>query len=461
MRGLCVARARARAGSHLNPALRLVSKDPAWPVQKHRKKNGYRIADSPVPGYQVCKHSLTSKVEQGELRTEEREVLQSACAGWQAQLKSKDAIPMQNVPRDTSSGIRMVRTQPGTKPVESNHCEKFFRKNLHFFYTRHFKEEKSCRYIEYGKVFRHSSAPRSHVKKAFSGESTLMKHLRILTGECAHECNQCGISLTLHPSFSAYGQIHAGEKLCKCTDYGKTSSFNVHKNIQTMEEGLGRNECGKAFTGPVSLQKYVRTHTGEKFYECSDCGKVFIFQSSLKKHMRSHTGEKPYECNHCGKSFSQSSHLNVHRRTHTGEKPYQCKECGKAFTVPSSLQKHVRTHTGEKPYECSDCGKAFIDQSSLKKHTRSHTGEKPYKCNQCGKSFSTGSYLIVHKRTHTGEKTYECKECGKAFRNSSCLRVHVRTHTGEKPYKCIECGKAFSTSTNLIMHKRMHTGQKV
>ncbi|XP_012921284.1 zinc finger protein 177 isoform X3 [Heterocephalus glaber] len=412
-------------------------------------------------GYQVCKHSLTSKVEQGELRTEEREVLQSACAGWQAQLKSKDAIPMQNVPRDTSSGIRMVRTQPGTKPVESNHCEKFFRKNLHFFYTRHFKEEKSCRYIEYGKVFRHSSAPRSHVKKAFSGESTLMKHLRILTGECAHECNQCGISLTLHPSFSAYGQIHAGEKLCKCTDYGKTSSFNVHKNIQTMEEGLGRNECGKAFTGPVSLQKYVRTHTGEKFYECSDCGKVFIFQSSLKKHMRSHTGEKPYECNHCGKSFSQSSHLNVHRRTHTGEKPYQCKECGKAFTVPSSLQKHVRTHTGEKPYECSDCGKAFIDQSSLKKHTRSHTGEKPYKCNQCGKSFSTGSYLIVHKRTHTGEKTYECKECGKAFRNSSCLRVHVRTHTGEKPYKCIECGKAFSTSTNLIMHKRMHTGQKV
>ncbi|EHB03701.1 Zinc finger protein 177 [Heterocephalus glaber] len=313
--------------------------DPAWPVQKHRKKNGYRIADSPVPGYQVCKHSLTSKVEQGELRTEEREVLQSACA--------------------------------------------------------------------------------------------------------------------------AYGQIHAGEKLCKCTDYGKTSSFNVHKNIQTMEEGLGRNECGKAFTGPVSLQKYVRTHTGEKFYECSDCGKVFIFQSSLKKHMRSHTGEKPYECNHCGKSFSQSSHLNVHRRTHTGEKPYQCKECGKAFTVPSSLQKHVRTHTGEKPYECSDCGKAFIDQSSLKKHTRSHTGEKPYKCNQCGKSFSTGSYLIVHKRTHTGEKTYECKECGKAFRNSSCLRVHVRTHTGEKPYKCIECGKAFSTSTNLIMHKRMHTGQKV
>ncbi|XP_010632974.1 zinc finger protein 177-like isoform X3 [Fukomys damarensis] len=431
----------------LNPAQKSLYRD----VTLENFKNLASVA-----GYQVCKHSLTSKVEQGQLRTEERGVFQGACAGRETQLKSKDAIPMQNVPRVTSCGNRMVRTHLGMKPVESNHCEKFFRKNLHFIYTMHFKEEKCRGYIEYGKAFRHPSAPRSHVKKTFSGESTLMKHLRILTGESSHECNQCGVPFTLHPSFSACGQM-----LCKCTDYGKIASFNVHKNIQTLKEGFGCNEHGKDFICPVSLQKYVRTHTGEKFYECSDCGKVFIFQSSLKKHMRSHTGEKPYECNHCGKSFSQSSHLNVHKRTHTGEKPYQCKECGKAFTVPSSLQKHVRTHTGEKPYECSDCGKAFIDQSSLKKHTRSHTGEKPYKCTQCGKSFSTGSYLIVHRRTHTGEKTYECKECGKAFRNSSSLRVHVRTHTGEKPYKCIECGKAFSTSTNLIMHKRIHTRQKL
>ncbi|XP_059560258.1 zinc finger protein 177-like [Myotis daubentonii] len=271
-----------------------------------------------VAGYHLCKYSLITEVEQEERRPGKRRILQGACSvsGWATQLKSKHAIPMQNVPEEkTSNGIKM--------------------------------------------------------------------------------------------------------DMCKTLLHTAETPMNVVT------------------------------------------GKIFIFHSSLKKHVRSHSGEKPYECNHCGKFFSQSSHLNVHKRTHTGEKPYDCKKCGKAFTVPSSLQKHMRTHTGEKPYECSNCGKAFIDQSSLKKHRRSHTGEKPYECDQCGKSFSTGSYLIVHKGMHTGEKTYECKECGKAFRNSSCLWVHVRTHTGEKPYKCIHCGKAFSISTNLIMHKRIHIGQKL
>ncbi|XP_069352155.1 zinc finger protein 177 [Eulemur rufifrons] len=425
-------------------------------------------------GYQLCKHSLISKVDHEELWTEERGILQGACTDWDTQLKLKDATPMQDVPGEkTSNSIKMARTQPGENPLECNNSEKF-RKNSQLFCTSYCKGETFHKYTEYGKVFGYLSSLSSHVStqngekslgfsdcgKAYNQESSLRKHLRKLTGDKAHECDECGMSFSLHSSFSVNEQIPTGEKLNECSDDGKRSSLSVYSKLQTKKESLECNEHRKAFTDLLSLQKCVRTHTGEKPYECSDCGKAFIFQSSIKKHMRSHTGEKPYECNHCGKSFSQSSHLNVHKRTHTGEKPYDCKVCGKAFTVPSSLQKHVRTHTGEKPYECSDCGKAFIDQSSLKKHTRSHTGEKPYECNQCGKSFSTGSYLIVHKRTHTGEKTYKCKECGKAFRNSSCLKVHMRTHTGEKPYKCIQCEKAFTRSTNLIMHKRIHTGQK-
>ncbi|XP_070130249.1 zinc finger protein 177 isoform X2 [Equus caballus] len=429
-------------------------------------------------GYHLCKHNLITEVEQEELRPEERGILQGACtvSDWDTQLRSKDAIPMQNVPGEkTSSGRKMAPTHSGRKPLEFDRCGKFFRRNCHLICARYCKGEKCYKCKEYGKDFSHPSTRRSHVNthtgektlvfndcgKAFNQESSLRKCLRALTKEKSYECYQCLISFSLHSSSSVHDQIPTGEKLCECSVYGKRSSLSVHQKLYTVEESLKFNEHEKVFTGPLSLQKYVKPHPGEKPYECSDCGKAFIFQSSLKKHVRSHTGEKPYACYHCGKSFSQSSHLNVHKRTHTGEKPYDCKECGKAFTVPSSLQKHMRTHTGEKPYECSDCGKAFIDQSSLKKHTRSHTGEKPYECNQCGKSFSTGSYLIVHKRTHTGEKTYECKECGKAFRNSSCLRVHVRTHTGEKPYKCTQCGKAFSTSTNLIMHKRIHTGQKL
>ncbi|XP_057346079.1 zinc finger protein 177-like isoform X1 [Manis pentadactyla] len=428
-------------------------------------------------GYHLCRSSLFAEVEQEELRTEWRGILQGACtvSDWDIQLKSKDAIPMQNVPEEKNSNhIKMVPPQPGEKPLEFDHSGKFFRKNCHLICSRYCKGKKWYKNKEYWNCSNHPSTFRSHVsnhsgKKTFefddcgipfSQESSLQKHLRTLMGKESYDCRQCLMSFSLHACFSVHEPVPPGKRLCEGSDCGKTSSLSVPKKMCTVEESAKCNELGKVFTGPLSLEKCVRPHTGDKPYECRNCGKAFVFQSSLKKHMRSHTGERPYQCNHCGKSFSQSSHLNVHKRTHTGEKPYDCKECGKAFTVPSSLQKHMRTHTGEKPYECSDCGKAFIDQSSLKKHTRSHTGEKPYECNQCGKSFSTGSYLIVHKRTHTGEKTYACKECGKAFRNSSCLRVHLRTHTGEKPYKCIQCGKAFSTSTNLIMHKRIHTGQK-
>ena len=53
-----------------------------------------------------------------------------------------------------------------------------------------------------------------------------------------------------------------------------------------------------------------------QWLQCPQCPKKYPQPGRLEKHMRSHTGEKPYECTYCGKLFTSIGNRKDHERRH-------------------------------------------------------------------------------------------------------------------------------------------------
>ena len=88
-------------------------------------------------------------------------------------------------------------------------------------------------------------------------------------------------------------------------------------------------------------------------FPCRICPAVYPNLRALKGHNKEHMHKAPYICNvgECTYSSNDKSTLARHMRTHTGEKPFECTICNFGFTTKANCERHVKNKHGKNTRE--------------------------------------------------------------------------------------------------------------